>query len=109
MHKRKQPTILYTIDDEDAICTTSYVLRVSYTKVKGYPATWGYNGGCPGEPSHVEDVTIEAVEEMQIGKQVVRDVHPSILDEIRERYDGCEAIEEACHADAFSERDYDRD
>lgn len=109
MHRNlKSPSILYTIDDEDAICTTTYVLRVSYSKVKGYPATWGYNGGCPGEPSHVEDVTIDAIESVEIAGVKVTP-NDAMLAEIRDHFDGCEAIEAACHADAFSEKDYDRE
>ena len=105
-----QPTIAYTIHDDDAIIQTVYHVIVSYTKCPGYRSTWGYNGGCPGEPNHVEDVTIEEVALIELGSEApFRPTSSETLEAIRERFDDCERIAEACHAAAFGERDYDRD
>ena len=105
MHRNiVRPFIRYTIDDEDAVCTTTYVLRVSYSKCPGYRATWGYDGGCPGENDHVDDVIIDAIESVEIaGVKVVP--NDAMLKAIREKFDGCEAIEEKCYEAAFCPRE----
>ena len=99
----KQPTIHYMIEDEDALLSTTYVLTVSYTKCDGYPATWGYAGGSPGEPDHVEDVTVESVE-VHICDAVVKGT-PDMLESIRAMYEASEELIHACYESAFSDDD----
>lgn len=101
-----QSEIKHSIEDEDAVIFTTYDVRVTYTKCDGFPETWGYDGGCPGEPDHVDDVLIAEVLSVQIGdEKPFRPQGNEILDTLRKKFGSSEAITDACFEDAFGQHD----